>query len=72
MSDLTPAQGWKELLLALPEFVRLDADLEVHGMVGASISLPPLCGLEAARRLSTESLPAGILARLALVRTCRV
>ena len=40
MSDLTPVQGWSELLLALPEFVLTDAYIDDVGELVACVELP--------------------------------
>ena len=40
MSDLTPVQGWSELLLALPEFVLIDAYIDDVGELVACVELP--------------------------------
>ena len=40
MSDPTPAEGWAELLLALPEFILTDADLDERDQLVAVVELP--------------------------------
>ena len=40
MNDTTPAQGWSELLLALPEFILTDAHIDEHDELVADIELP--------------------------------
>lgn len=51
MSDLTPVQGWSELLLALPEFILIDAHVTENEELVAEVELPrdvqacPDCGV---------------------------
>ena len=40
MSQLTPVQGWSELLLALPEFLLTDAYIDEHDELVAVVELP--------------------------------
>ena len=51
MSQPTPVQGWSELLLALPEFVLLDAFVDEYDELIATIELPR--GLQACPRCGT-------------------
>ena len=58
MSDLTPVQGWSELLLALPEFTLTDAYVDHDGgELFATVELPrdlqgcPRCGVIELHRL---------------------
>jgi transposase len=50
VSQPTPVQGWSELLLALPEFILIDAHVDVHDELVADVELPrdvqacPRCG----------------------------
>ena len=51
MSQPTPVQGWSELLLALPEFILIDAHVDEHDELHAVVTLPrdvqacPRCGV---------------------------
>jgi transposase len=51
VSDLTPVQGWSELLLALPEFTLIDAHVTDHDELVAEVELArddqpcPRCGV---------------------------
>jgi transposase len=40
VSQPTPAEGWSELLLALPEFVLTDAKIDEHDELVANVELP--------------------------------
>ncbi|MDP8928292.1 MAG: hypothetical protein M3O70_06875 [Actinomycetota bacterium] len=40
MSHATPAQGWSELLLVLPEFHLLHAHVDERGELVADVELP--------------------------------
>jgi transposase len=40
VSQLTPVEGWAELLLALPEFILTDAYLDEHDELVAEVELP--------------------------------
>lgn len=47
MNDATPVQGWRELLLALPEFFLTDVVIDVHDELIADVEPPRRLGVPA-------------------------